>query len=51
MLEASVYEFADTQTMLETAKSCSGRKERADLDNLIGYRELLLDFDQVAPQR
>ena len=26
-------------------------KERADLHNVIGYHELLLDFDQVAPQR
>jgi leukotriene-A4 hydrolase len=26
-------------------------KERADVDNVIGCHELLLDFDQVAPQR
>jgi hypothetical protein len=26
-------------------------EERADVDKVIGYRELLLDFDQVAPQR
>ena len=26
-------------------------KERADVDNVIGYRELLLDFDDVIPER
>jgi leukotriene-A4 hydrolase len=26
-------------------------KQRADVDNVIGYRELLLDFDRVTPER